>query len=533
MKYLITAALPYANGELHLGHPRSTYLPADVFSRYCKLRGKDSLFVCASDDHGTPIEINAEKQGKTPLELTQEYRKKHFKDLKDLGIIFDEFYYTDSKENHELASEFYLKLKKEGLIYEKEIEQNYCSKCNRALPDRYIKGKCPKCGASDQYGDNCEACGAVYTTIELKEAYCVVCKSKPVRKKSNHYFFALSKCKGFVDKYLEKELLQKDVVNYLKNWVKEGIQDWDITRDGPYFGIKIPEHEDKFFYVWFDAPIGYVSSTKKYCDDHSLNWKEYWTKDVKLIHFIGKDIQYFHYLFWPAMLYFAGYATPERMPTKGYLNLENEKMSKSRGNVLLIKDFLKDFPADYLRYYLTATTPNNTSDGNFLWKEFQSKVNSELIDNYGNYCYRVLSIIKTKANSVIPKPEVYSKEDSEFKEKILKISDEVAEEYEKPDAKRALEKIIAFSTECNKYFNNRAPWKLLKENEANTVLFLSAKAVLVLTALLNPIVPFTTEKISKQLNAEIKWGEYELNENALENVEIVLHKIEDEKIKSK
>ncbi|NUN11427.1 methionine--tRNA ligase [Candidatus Micrarchaeota archaeon] len=538
MKYLVTAALPYANGELHLGHPRSTYVPADVYSRYLKLKGEDCLFVCATDEHGTPIEINAEKQRLSPEEFVKQFRSSHKRDFKRLGVEFDEFYYTESPENHALAGEFFLKLKEKGLIYEKKIEQLFDEKANRVLPDRYVRGECPNCHAQDQYGDACEKCSSIYSPKDLIKPYSVITKTTPVKHESVHYFFALSKCSDFLTNYLETSTLQSDVVNYLKNWISKGLEDWDITRDGPYFGIKIPGEEEKYFYVWFDAPIGYVSSTKHYCDAKGIRWEDYWKNDKnQLIHFIGKDIQYFHYLFWPAMLENAGFAKPNRIPTRGYLNLENEKMGKSRGNYILLSQFLNEFPADYLRYYLTAITPNNTSDGNFLWKEFQAKVNSELIDNYGNYCYRVLSFIYNKAGASITEVGDYSPEDEAFKKRIDEIAGEVEKDLNEIELKRALEKIISFSSEANKYFNDSAPWVLMKNKDKRlkTVLFLSAKAALALTTLLNPFVPFTTKKIALQLNCELKWNDYSGVKAGLQlnQPEIVLQKIEDEVIKAK
>lgn len=526
-KILVTAALPYANGELHLGHPRSTYLPADVFVRYSRLASKSVLFVCATDEHGTPIELKAEKEKLSPQEFVKIWRKRHKADFDAFGVSFDIFYYTDSPENSELAVFFFSELNKKGLIYEKTVQQTFCEFDSRVLPDRYVKGKCPKCGAEEQYGDACEKCGAVYAPSELIAPKCAICGKPPTKKESTHFFFKLSARNEFCRKFLtENKNLPSDVVHYLLNWVEQGLQDWDITRDGPYFGIQIPGAPDKYFYVWFDAPIGYVSATKKYCDDNGLDWREYWgvgkgkenngegeNSSTKIYHFIGKDIQYFHFLFWPAMLDGAGFALPHSIPTRGYLNIEAQKMSKSRGTFITLKEALSKFPADYYRYYLTAITPNNLSDGNFLWSEFQSKVNSELIDKYGNFVYRVLSIVKRNFGAKIPEvqEELFTEEDKKFAEKIEKIAGVVGAEFEKANLKEGLERTMEFAGECNAFFNAREPWKLLKtsEKEAGNVLFLATKAAFALTQLLSPITPFSASEALKQFDCALgKWGDY-------------------------
>lgn len=518
-KILVTAALPYANGELHLGHPRSTYLPADVFVRYSRLAGKKVLFVCATDEHGTPIELKASAQKLSPQEFVKIWRKKHKEDFDAFGVSFDTFYHTDSPENTELAADFFDKLNEKGLIYEKSVLQTYCEFDNRVLPDRYVKGECPKCGADDQYGDACEKCNAVYTPADLVRPKCAICGKKPGKKESKHFFFKLSARADFCREFLTQNTnLPSDVVNYLLNWVDKGLADWDITRDGPYFGIPIPGAVDKFFYVWFDAPIGYVSSTKNYCDNNNLKWEEYWKPDAKgnwpkIYHFIGKDIQYFHFLFWPAMLDGAGFVLPHSIPTRGYLNIEAQKMSKSRGTFISLKEALSKYPADYYRYYLTAITPNNLSDGNFLWSEFTSRVNSELIDKYGNFVNRTLSIVKRNFEGKIPQADAkdFTPAEKEFEKKIDAVASVVGSEFEKANLKEGLERIMKFAGECNSYFNAREPWKLLKTDakQAGNVLFLSTKAAFALTQALSPIVPFSAQNAIKQFGCSLgKWGDY-------------------------
>ncbi|MFQ5406140.1 MAG: methionine--tRNA ligase [Candidatus Micrarchaeia archaeon] len=539
-KILITSALPYANGPLHLGHVMSTYLPADTYARYCRLKGKDALYVCATDEHGTPIEINAKKAGKNPKDFTNQWHEKQAQDFANLGISFDEFYKTHSSENEELSKKFFEEHSKKDVVYKKKILQTYCENCKRFLPDRYIRGTCPHCKAVEQYGDGCEKCGKVYHNTDLENAKCAECGSTPVQKETEHWFFKLSSFSKFLTKWFsENKNLQSDVTNYLKNWIGKGLEDWDITRDGPYFGIKIPNEENKYFYVWYDAPIGYISSTKHYCKANDLNWEDYWKKDAQILHFIGKDIMYHHFLFWPAMLQSAGISLPTKIPTRGHMTLQGEKMSKSRGRFILLSDFLSKYKPDYLRYYFTAITPTSISDADFSWTEFQSKVNNELVDSFGNYAFRVLSFLKTKYDSTIPKAFELTDEDKAFEDKINKLPTTLEKEFDEVKLKEALEKAMLFVGDCNKYFNDRAPWKLLKENkktQADTTLHLSLKALHLLAVHLYPILPFSCEELLKQLNlpksANQKWGELkELKEGEkLNEPKILFHKIEDEQI---
>lgn len=495
-RVLITAALPYANGDLHLGGVRSTYVPADVFARFCRLSGKKTLFCCATDEHGAPIEVNAQKEGLAPERFVEKYHKRQKRDFDALGISFDVFYHTHSPENKALSHQFFQAAKDQGLVFEKSVPQTFCSHCTRFLPDRFVKGTCPFCGAEGQYGDGCEKCGKVYSPRDLTDSRCVICGKPPTTKTVSHAFFKLSACGESLDAFLATASLQKDVVAYVRNWLKE-LKDWDITRDGPYFGIEIPGRNDQFFYVWFDAPIGYLASAKVWCDANGEKLSDWWNKDNQVVHFIGKDIVYHHYLFWPAMLTAAGFSLPTRIPTRGFLNVEGEKMSKSRGTFVLVKDVLADFSADALRYYLCTITPNSTADGNFAWKDFQAKVNNELIGAYGNFVYRVLSFIQRKGGKV-PIPSKGSAVDRAFEKRIDAFFAPVAKDLEQVGVKEALEKVLSFAGEANKYFNDRAPWHLEDEKELNTVLFLSAKAAFALACAMHPFVPFSSEQVFKQ-----------------------------------
>jgi len=528
---LITAALPYANGDLHLGGIRSTYLPADVYARYLRLQGKPVVFVCASDEHGTPIEVNAQKEGMTPGDFVKKYHDRQEKDFQKLGISFDVFHRTHSEENHALAQKFYGAAESKGILFTKEVEQTYCPKDARFLPDRFVKGICPFCGAQDQYGDGCEKCGKVYQPADLKEPHCAICKTPPTRKSTEHVFFKLSAFAPFLYRYLSENALQPDVVAYVRNWLS-GLKDWDITRDGPYFGIPIPGRTDQFFYVWFDAPIGYVAATEAWCKEKGESLSDWWSPTSRIVHFIGKDIVYHHYLFWPAMLDAAGFALPAAIPTRGYLNVEGEKMSKSRGTFILVKDVLSRFHPDALRYYLCTITPNNTTDGNFAWKDFQAKVNSELIGAYGNFVYRCLSFI-AKKGGVVPKLGKKTEMDAAFERETEAFSAAVAADLDQIGVKEGLEKTMAFAAKSNKYFNDRAPWKMTEADELDTVLFLSAKAAFALALALSPYLPFSSGDVFSQLGVKPKgWADLSVFKAglSLQDVKPLFARVEDEAV---
>ncbi|MCK4883673.1 MAG: methionine--tRNA ligase, partial [Candidatus Diapherotrites archaeon] len=342
-KILVTAALPYANGLLHIAHIRSTYVPADVFSRFLKATGRDAVYVCASDDHGTPIEVNAAKRGISPEEHVAFFREKQIRDFKNLSIEFDYFYNTNGDANKELSDFFFNTLKEKGFIEEREVMHRYCSKCERFLPDRFIKGTCPFCSALDQYGDGCEVCGKIYRPVDLVESKCAQCGTVPVEKTGKHFFFKLSLFSDKLKSWLESnKALQTEVKNYALKWIEEGLEDWDITRDAPYCGFNIPGEDKKFYYVWFDAPIAYFSSAFQWAKENNVDFDKLVSGDAKIYHFIGKDIVYHHYLFWPAMLMgVEKFALPHAIPTRGHGLLAGKKMSKSRGSFISVEDFLK------------------------------------------------------------------------------------------------------------------------------------------------------------------------------------------------
>src|SRR3989338_616372 len=388
-KIVITSALPYANGPIHVGH-LVEYIQTDIFVRFLRLTGKNVVYCCADDTHGTPIEVKSMDLGIKPEELIAKFSKEHQEDFNNFHIQFDSYYSTNSEENKYFSDLIFKKLKEKNLIYQKEIELSYCEKCGRFLPDRYVKGKCPKCNAAGQYGDVCEQCNATYKTIDLMEPYCTICGTKPARKISKHYFFKLSVFSDKLKKWLvDNENLQDEIKNYVLNWIKDGLEDWDISRDGPYFGFKIPGEENMYYYVWLDAPIGYFASLANYCKRNNLDPLNFMEKDGEMIHFIGKDIMYFHLLFWPAMLMGSGFNLPKAYHVHGFLTVNGEKMSKSRGTFLTAKDFLQISDPEFLRFYFAANLGTSVSDIDLNCQDYYDKINSELVSKLANFSYRV------------------------------------------------------------------------------------------------------------------------------------------------
>ncbi len=531
-KVLITAALPYANGPLHLGHIRSTYLPGDIYARYCRLAGHETLYICATDEHGTPILVGAEKEKKTPRDFVDFYHEKDKKEFAQLGFSFDVFHRTSSTENRELTQHIFLRLKENGHIYQKEVEQLYCGKCLRFLSDRLVVGKCPHCGAEGQYSDLCEACGRVLKTGEILEPKCLICKGKPVLRKSMHYFFKLSAFSDRLKDYISgNRNFQKEVSNYVLNWIESGLVDWDISRDMDW-GVPIPHENGKVFYVWFDAPIGYISSTAAASSD----WEKFWKTDTPVVHFIGKDISYHHYLFWPAMLMGAndGFSLPSSIPVRGYLNLEHKKFSKSKGWFVSIEDFLSEFPADYLRYYETAITPYSVEDANFVWKEFGERINNELVSNLGNFVHRSLTLMEKLSNSEIPPPDL-QEGDKKLLARVTEAKEKTALLMEKFEFKDAQEEIMRTTSEFNKYLSDREPWKDKDVKRVATTLYVCSRWVSALATLISPFLPFTSEKLCKMLPIKISsWSDADKEllrpGTRLGEVEMLFRRIDDKQI---
>ncbi|MFH1285617.1 MAG: methionine--tRNA ligase [Candidatus Micrarchaeota archaeon] len=538
-KILITAALPYANGPLHLGHIRSTYLPADIYARYNRLLGNETYYVCATDEHGTPILASAEKAGKTPAEFTEYYHKKDEEEVRRLGFSFDIFHRTSSVDNKKMTQYFYTNLRKNGYIYDKEVEQAYCEKCSRFLPDRFVIGTCPHCNAEGQYSDYCDACGKALGAGEIRNPKCLVCGAKPTTRKSMHCFLALGKFSEKLKSWLSSNPeLQKEILNYVNNWIENGLADWDITRDMNW-GVPVPDRPGTVFYVWFDAPIGYASSTAALLPQR---WEEFWKEGkekTRLVHFIGKDIIYHHFLFWPAMLMGVGdgLRLPDAIPTRGHLNLEGRKFSKSKNWFVSLEDYLKEFDADYLRYYTTMVTPHSVGDADFVWKDFQQKINNELVACIGNYAHRTLVLLKKLANSEVPKAEKLEEDDERVLASMEAARKSIGEKIEKFLLKEGLEEICAFTATLNKYLSDREPWKEKDEGRRANCLYVSTRGLTALAILLEPYLPFTSRKMFAMLGIsekELKWSNVEkelLKAGAkIGEVKPLFEKVSDEKI---
>ncbi|MBN2111853.1 methionine--tRNA ligase [Candidatus Woesearchaeota archaeon] len=527
-KIVVTSALPYANGSIHIGH-LVEYIQTDIFVRFLKLTGEDAIYCCADDTHGTPIQLKSEQLKITPEKLIAKYSKEHQEDFKAFHIKFDSYYTTNSPENQKYAEFIFKKLKDNGDIYTKEITQTYCEQCQRFLPDRYVKGECPKCGAPDQYGDVCESCGTAHSTTELINPRCAICGAPASKKSSNHYFFRLSSYSKKLDKWLTgNKMLQPEIVNYIRNWIKEGLQDWDISRDGPYFGFKIPGEENKYFYVWLDAPVGYISSTANYCRDKKFKEDAYWKKPAgEIIHVIGKDIIYFHYLFWPAMLMGSGFNLPKYIVTHGFLTVNGEKMSKSRGTFFTAREFLEKFDPQLLRYYYASMLSKKMVDIDLDFKDFQDKANNELVANIANFCFRVLSFTNKNFGSKIGEID----ENKRLFAEILEKAEKAKKCYADFNFNQAVKEILAISSAGNKYFQEKEPWKMVKENEeeAKKVLGTCINIVKVLSIVASPVLPFFAEKIQSQLNLpDLEWDDinFETKNHEISKAEMVIRKLE-------
>ncbi|MBI2658778.1 methionine--tRNA ligase [Candidatus Woesearchaeota archaeon] len=530
-KILVTSALPYANGPIHLGH-LVEYIQVDIFVRFLRLIEENVLFVCADDTHGAPIEIKASELGITPEKLISQVYDEHVQDFKEFLISFDNYYTTNSPENKFYSDLIFKKLKEKNLIYTKDIEVTYCEHDKRTLPDRYVKGKCPKCNAPDQYGDVCENCNAAYKTIDLIEPYCAICKSKPIRKSSKHYFFRLSKFSKKLESWLKKNRnLQPEIKNFVFNWIKNGLEDWNISRDGPYFGFKIPGEEDKYYYVWLDAPIGYIASTDNYCKNHGLNTEDYWSsKDARIYHFIGKDIIYFHFLFWPAMLLGSGFSLPYHIPVHGFLTVNNEKMSKSRGTFFTAKEFLQKHNAEHLRFYYAGLLSGRMSDIDLNFDDFRKKINNELAANIGNFCYRVLNFLNRYFDGEIKDIDSNKK----LLDEIKKLAKNVEKNYYGLNFNEALKSVLHISSLGNKYFQENEPWKLIEKDreKVHKILGLCANIVKDLSILIEPILPDFSLRLQQQLNLRnLKWRDInsELKNHKIGKDEILVKKMEEKK----
>ncbi len=489
-KILITSALPYANGPIHLGH-LVEYIQTDIWARFQKKRGNQCHYVCADDTHGTPIMLKADREGITPEELIAQVGKEHLQDFTEFGVAFDNYHSTHSEENKHFSSLIYTRLRDGGHISSRTITQAYDPKKEMFLPDRFIKGDCPKCDAKDQYGDNCEVCGATYSPIELKNAVSAVSGEKPIEKDSEHYFFNLADFNDMLKIWTTEDHLQSEVSNKLAEWLEGGLQDWDISRDAPYFGFEIPDAPGKFFYVWLDAPVGYMASFKNLCDKQDLDFDEYWAKDSKteLYHFIGKDIIYFHALFWPAMLDGANFRTPSAVFAHGFLTVNGEKMSKSRGTFIKARTYLDHLDPEYLRYYFAAKLSAGIDDIDLNFEDFTLRVNSDLVGKVVNIASRCSGFIKKrfdgKLSANCTEPELFAQ--------FIGASDSIADLYETREYGKAMREIMALADKANQYIDDKKPWLVAKEEgkeqELHDICSMGINLFRLLVSYLSPVLP--------------------------------------------
>jgi len=504
-KYFVTSALPYANGPIHLGHMLE-HIQSDIYVRFLRDMGHDVIYVCGDDCHGTPVMIKAGSLGITPEEMITRTRADHYEDLKGFLISYDNYYQTHSPENEEFSDYIYNCAREKGFIVKKKISQLFDPDRKMFLPDRFVKGTCPKCGAHDQYGDNCEVCGATYAPTELKDAYSTVSGTTPVLKDSEHYFFNLPKAEEFLHDYIRNHgVLEKEMANKLEEWFLQGLKEWDISRDAPYFGFKIPDADNKYFYVWLDAPIGYFASLKNYCVQHNLNYQDYIKKDADsiMIHFIGKDILYFHSLFWPAILKNADFKVPDHIFVHGYVTVNGTKMSKSKGTFIKAKTFLKYLKPETLRYYFASKMNSSAVDIDLSLDDFVAKVNSDIVGKIVNLASRTQGFIhKRFSGKLAPcayEPKMY--------EKIAVIKEAVIASYEKRNYAEVIRLVSALSDEANRYIDNMAPWVIAKEEGSDDKLLgvctdgLNLFAALI--TYLKPILPNLAKDAEDFLNTTL------------------------------
>lgn len=506
-KILVTSALPYANGHIHLGH-LVEYIQTDIWSRFQKLRGNTCHYVCADDAHGTPIMIRAKQEGITPEQLIADMSKAHQADFAGFNVAFDYFYSTHSPENEAFASQIYLAAKANGHIAEKIIEQAYDHEAEMFLPDRFIKGECPKCGTAEQYGDNCEACGATYDTTDVVNPVSIVTGTTPITKETNHYFFKLSHFQSFLETFLNSGAVQKEVANKMKEWFKEDLSDWDISRDAPYWGFQIPESDNKYFYVWLDAPMGYLASFKKLCERDAIDFDEYWKpeSDAEVYHFIGKDIAYFHTLFWPALLKAGDFRTPNAIYCHGFLQVNGAKMSKSRGTFIQASTYLKHLNPEWLRYYFAAKLGNTVEDIDLNFEDFTQRVNSDLVGKVVNIASRCAGFINKKFDKTLstelPNPSLY--------QQFTAVSEQIAECYETRRYSKAVREIMKLADIANQYIDEAKPWVLIKEEgqeqAVQEICTQGLNMFRVIISYLKPILPKLAEDSEAFLSAgELTW----------------------------
>ena len=544
-KILVTSALPYANGSIHLGH-MVEHIQTDVWVRFQKLRGHECYYCCADDTHGTPVMLAAQKQGIAPEDMIAKVREEHLADFTGFGIGYDNYYSTHSPENKQFSQDIYRALKANGKIESRVIEQLFDPEKQMFLPDRFVKGECPKCHAQDQYGDNCEVCGTTYSPTELINPYSAVSGAKPELRESEHFFFKLGECADFLKAWTSgnnphdgKPHLQPEALNKMKEWLGEGeettLSDWDISRDAPYFGFEIPDAPGKYFYVWLDAPVGYMASFKNLCDRIGIDFDEYFKADsqTEMYHFIGKDILYFHALFWPAMLHFSGHRTPTGVYAHGFLTVDGQKMSKSRGTFITAKSYLEQgLNPEWMRYYIAAKLNSKIEDIDLNLQDFISRVNSDLVGKYVNIAARASGFIAKRFEG-----RLKDVSGSALLAKLAAESDTIAEQYENREYARALRDIMALADAVNEYVDANKPWELAKQEgqdeRLHEVCSELINAFTMLTAYLAPVLPQTAANAARFLNLDaITWANTRetLGEHAINKYEHLMQRVEQKQV---
>ena len=544
-KILVTSALPYANGSIHLGH-MVEHIQTDVWVRFQKLRGHECHYCCADDTHGTPVMLAAQKQGIAPEDMIAKVREEHLADFTGFLIGYDNYYSTHSPENKQFSQDIYRALKANGKIESRVIEQLFDPEKQMFLPDRFVKGECPKCHAQDQYGDNCEVCGTTYSPTELINPYSAVSGAKPELRESEHFFFKLGECADFLKAWTSgnnphdgKPHLQPEALNKMKEWLGEGeettLSDWDISRDAPYFGFEIPDAPGKYFYVWLDAPVGYMASFKNLCDRIGIDFDEYFKTDsqTEMYHFIGKDILYFHALFWPAMLHFSGHRTPTGVYAHGFLTVDGQKMSKSRGTFITAKSYLEQgLNPEWMRYYIAAKLNSKIEDIDLNLQDFISRVNSDLVGKYVNIAARASGFIAKRFEG-----RLKDVSGSALLAKLAAESDTIAEQYENREYARALRDIMALADAVNEYVDANKPWELAKQEgqdeRLHEVCSELINAFTMLTAYLAPVLPQTAANAARFLNLDaITWANTRktLGEHAINKYEHLMQRVEQKQV---
>ena len=513
-KILVTSALPYANGSIHIGHVLESVI-TDIWVRYQKINGNECLYFCADDTHGTPVMLKAKELKIEPENLIEQTRNEHINSYSKFNINFDNFYTTHSSENKEYSENIYKKSKDANLIFKKEIEQFYDSEEGLFLSDRFIKGQCPKCSADNQYGDGCSVCGMTYSPDDLINPVSSLSNSELTKKKTEHIFFDLPKMKDFLENYLRNLNLQDPIKNKLSEWIDDGLKPWDISRDAPYFGFEIPDEKDKFFYVWLDAPIGYLASAKNWADKNDINIKDLWDEEsnYEIHHFIGKDIAYFHALFWPALLKSSNIRLPDSINVHGFLTIDGEKMSKSNGTFINADDFSKKYDGELLRYYFADKFNNTIDDLDFNEDDFIQKINSDIVGKYLNIASRVSKFIEKNDGNLS------AKFDTNFFNNNLSNVEKVIENYEALNFSKSVKIIMKMADDVNKYINENEPWKA-DEDKALEVSTTALNCFRAISILLKPILPTITSKALKLITEDNENDNFEKIHNEIVSTKI-------------